>query len=84
MIYEPNRKEIKQIQNLNEAYKLMKKAIKLIDKNVPHNDNIDLYKWRIMKNISYLFGSVNKVLQKNILNKQFFDIVNPKNPKRKK
>ena len=37
MVYQPSKKEIKQIEKLNRAYKLIKEGVDLIRTNTPNN-----------------------------------------------
>jgi len=38
MVYKPSKKEQKQLENLNESYKLIRKGLKLMVENLPKTD----------------------------------------------
>jgi hypothetical protein len=87
MIYRPNKKDTKQIENLNEGYALVKKGMELILRNAPRNDgDVSVYTYRAKKNIDKIIQRVAKLLEAQYVTDEFINIVkNFKiNDKRKK
>jgi len=86
MIYRPNKKETKQIKELNKGYGLMRKGFEMVMKNAPKNDGeISIYAYRAGKNIDKITKRVAQLLVANYVKTQFFEIVdNMKIKKRKK
>ena len=85
MLYRPNKKETKQIKELNKAYNLFRKAFDIILKNVPRKDQeIDTYIYRVGQNIDNLLRRVAKLLEAQYVDKEFFNIIKNLNNKDKK
>jgi hypothetical protein len=76
MLYKPNRKETKQIKNLNKAYNMMRKAFEIVMKNAPKNDgDISVYAFRASKNIDKIIERTGQLLEARYVDKQFKEIV---------
>ena len=84
MLYKPNRKETKQLKNLNKAYGMIKDAFELIIKNAPKNNgDIGVYVYRASKNIDSIIKITGKLLEAQYVDKQFLDIIKNFDKKRK-
>lgn len=89
MIYRPNKKETKQIKEVNKGYKLMRKGFETIIKNSPKQDvELSVYIYRAGKNIDNIIKRVAALLEARYIDREFFNIVdksikNPKKPKGK-
>ena len=76
MLYKPNRKETKQLQNLNKAYGMIRKAFELIIKNTPRNDGeISVYAYRATKNVDKIIKRTGELLEAQYVDRQFNDMI---------
>ena len=76
MLYKPNKKETKQIKELNKGYNLLKKGFEIIIKNSSDKDSdISTYAYRASKNIESLLRRTAYLLEAQYVDNQFFDIV---------
>ena len=76
MLYRPNRKETKQLRNLNKAYKMIKKAFDILIKNAPKKDaEIGMYIYRAGKNMNSIIKRTAELLEAQYIDKQFEEIV---------
>jgi len=79
MIYQPSKKELKQIENLNKGYALIKEGLDLIKSNLTKRDSdVDLYLYRMAKNFDKLIKRVQKILEKQYIDNEFIHIINSK------
>ena len=84
MLYKPNRKETKQIKELNKGYALMKKGFEMVMKSAPKNDGeISVYMYRACKNIEKTIKRVAILLQAQYVSREFFEIVDNMKIKKK-
>jgi len=88
MLYKPNRKETKQMKELNKGYNLMKKGFELVMKSAPRNDgDVSVYVFRASKNIDSIIKRTAELLKAQCMDKEFLNIVKnfqDKKNKRKK
>jgi len=76
MLYKPNRKETKQIKNLNKAYAMMCNAFELIMKNAPQNDGeLSVYAYRASKNIKSIIKRTSQLLAAQYVDSEFTNII---------
>lgn len=75
MTHKPNKQEIKQIENLNKAYLIIQKGLKVIKENIPKDDEVWTRAWRIEKEIDRIIKRIGKVLEKQYIDKEFTDII---------
>jgi len=76
MLYRPNKKETKQIKELNKAYNLLRRAFDTILKNMPQEDQeIDTYIYKVGQNIDNLLRRVAYLLEAQYVDKEFFNII---------
>ena len=84
MTYQPSKKELKQIENLNNGYQLIKDGIKIIKANLPKKDgDVEMQAYKMSKNFDKIIKRIRKLLEKQYIDNQFIDIINFKSPKRK-
>jgi hypothetical protein len=84
MLYRPNKKETKQLKNLNKAYDMIRKAFDLIIKNAPKNDgDISVYAFRATKNIDSIIRRTAELIQAEYVNREFKDIIKHFNDNKK-
>ncbi len=75
MSYQPNKKELKQIQNINKSYAEIKKNLQLLKDNIPKDNEIWTRAWRIQKEVDRITKRVIKVLEKQYVDKEFINII---------
>ena len=76
MLYKPNKKETKQLKNLNKAYTMISNAFKLIMENVPENDgDVSIYAYRASKNIDSIIKRTAQLLEAQYVDEQFNEII---------
>lgn len=84
MIYKPSKKEIKQIENLNTGYQLIKDGIKIIKDNLLKKDgDIEMQAYKMTKNFDRIVKRIKKLLEKQYIDNQFLDIISSKAPEKK-
>jgi len=82
MLYEPTKKEIKQIKNLNKAYKMFGIAFKIILDNTPNDDKIQTELYMANKYLKSMNKRVFELLEKKCIDQEFFKIVKNFNKKK--
>lgn len=75
MLYEPTKKEVKQIKNLNKAYQLLRQAFAIIGSNIPKNQKIEDELYTITKHLDIVVKIVAESLEKQFISKEFLKIV---------
>jgi hypothetical protein len=84
MLYKPNKKEIKQIKELNKGYALLKRGFDLIIKNCPDKDgDVSTHAYRASKDIENLLKRVAKLLESQYVDNEFYNIIKSLDKKRK-
>lgn len=84
MVYKPSKKEIKQIENLNKAYQMIKDGIKLIRDNIPKKDgDIEMQAYKISKNFDKIIKRIQEILEKQYIDNQFLEIISNRKTKNK-
>ena len=84
MLYKPDKKETKQLKELNKAYIMIRKAFEIIIKNTPKNDGtIGVYAYRATKNIDGIIRRTAQLLEVQYMDRQFVDIIKHFNDKKK-
>lgn len=84
MVYKPSKKEQKQLENLNESYKLIRKGLKLMVENLPKTDlEIEREIYKMSKSFDKIIQKIHKILESKYINKEFLDIINVKDIKKK-
>lgn len=84
MAYQPSKKEIKQRENLNKGYQLIKDGLKLIKVNLPKKDgDVEMQAYKMSKNFDKIIKRIRILLEKQYIDNQFFDIINNKSLRRK-
>ena len=84
MIYKPSKKGIKQIDNLNKGYQLIKEGLKMIKDNLHKKDSdVEMQAYKMSKNFDRIIRRVKKLLEKQYIDNEFIDIVNTKTKKRR-
>lgn len=79
MVYIPSKKELKQIENLNKGYALIRDGLKLIKVNLLKRDSdIELQFYKMGKNFDKIIKRIHKLLEKQYIDKEFIDIVSKK------
>ncbi len=76
MVYQPSKKEIKQIEKLNKAYKLIQEGIKLIRENTPKKDSeVEMQVYKIGKNFDKIIKRIYKIMETQHIDAEFIDII---------
>jgi hypothetical protein len=84
MSYKPSKKEIKQVENLNKGYQLIKDGLKLIKDSLPKKDgDVEMQAYKMSKNFDKIIKRIHALLEKQYVNSQFIEIINSKAPKKK-
>jgi hypothetical protein len=79
MVYEPSKKELKQIANLNKGYLLIKEGLQLIKANLPKKDrDVEMETFRMNKNFEKIIKRIYVILEKDYVDKSFIEIINNK------
>jgi len=82
MIYKPSKKEIKQIENLNRGYQLIKDGLKLIKANLPKRDgDVEMQAYKMSRNFDKIIARIHKLLEKQYIDNQFLEIINNRKTK---
>ena len=77
MSYEPSDKELEQIVNLNNGYKLIKDGLKLIKDNLPKQDSeVEMQSYKMSKNFDKIITRIKRILERQYIDKEFLDIIN--------
>lgn len=75
-MYNPSKKELKQIKDLNKGYALIKEGIAIIrDSIVKKDSEIEMLSYKISKSFDKLTKRTCKILEKQYVDKEFLDIV---------
>jgi hypothetical protein len=82
MLYEPTKKEVKQIKNLNRAYKMFSVAFKLILENTPKDSTIETELYRANKHLEEMNKRVFELLEKKCIDQEFFKTIKNFNKKK--
>lgn len=84
MVYKQSKQEVKQIQNLNQGYQLIKDGIKIIRQNLPKKDsNVEMQAYKMSRNFDKIIKRIHTLLEKQYIDNQFLEIINNKSIKRK-
>ena len=84
MTYQPSKQELKQIENLNRGYELIREGIKIIKDNLPKKDgDVEMQAYKMSKNFDKIIKRIRKLLEKQYIDKQFISIINTRATKRK-
>ena len=84
MVYKPSKQEVKQIENLNQGYQLIKDGIKIIRQNLPKKDsNVEMQAYKMSRNFDKIIKRIHTLLEKQYIDNQFLEIINNKSIKRK-
>lgn len=84
MSYQPSKQERKQIDNLNKGYKLVRDGLKIIKENLPKKDgDVEMQAYKMSKNFDKIIKRIQKLLEKQYIDKQFIEIINTRTTKRK-
>jgi len=76
MLYKLNKKETKQIKELNRGYALLKKGFDILIKNCPDKDNeVTTYAYRASKAIENLLKRTARLLESQYVDKEFYNII---------
>jgi hypothetical protein len=75
MLYEPTKKEVKQIKNLNKAYKMFGIAFKLVLNNTPTDNKIETELYMANKHLEAMNKRVFELLEKKCIDQEFFKLV---------
>jgi len=75
MLYTPDKKELKQIRNLNKAYKMFGKAFAIILENTPVDNKIETELYMADKHLSEMHKRVMELLEKGFIDKEFLKII---------
>ena len=79
MSYKPSKNEIKQIENLNKAYQLIKDGIKLIRDNLPKKDSdVEMQAYKMSKSFDRIIKRIRILLERQYIDNQFLDIISNK------
>jgi hypothetical protein len=80
MVYQPSKKELKQIENLNKGYQLIREGLQLIKANLPRKDrDVEMETFRMNKNFEKIIKRIYSILEKDYVDKSFIEIINNKN-----
>jgi MinD superfamily P-loop ATPase len=82
MLYEPTKKEVKQIKNLNKAYKMFGIAFKIILNNTPNDNNIETELYMANKHLEAMNKRIFELLEKKCIDQEFFKLVKNLNIKK--
>ena len=83
-MYKPSKKEIKQIENLNRGYQMIKDGLKIIKDNLPKKDgDVEMQAYKMSKNFDKIIKRIHNLLEKQYIDNQFIDIINNRAPKKK-
>ena len=82
MLYEPTKKEVKQIKNLNKAYKMFGVAFKIILDNTPKDNKIETELYMANKHLEAMNKRIFELLEKKCIDQEFFKIVKNFNKKK--
>ena len=84
MNYKPSKKEIKQLDNLNKGYQLIKDGLKLIKNSLPKKDgDVEMQAYKMSKNFDKIIKRIHTLLEIQYVNTQFIEIINTKSDKKK-
>ena len=84
MAYQPSKKELKQIENLNKGYRLVRDGLKIIKDNLLKKDgDVEMQAYKMSKNFDKIIKRIKKILEKQYIDKQFINIINNMPLKRK-
>jgi len=84
MVYQPSKKELKQIEKLNKAYNLIKEGLENIKANIPKKDSeIEMQVFKITKNFDKIVKRVYKIMESKHIDQEFLDIVTKRTTKNK-
>lgn len=84
MQYKPSKKEIKQIENLNRGYQMIKDGLKIIKQSLLKKDgDVEMQAYKMSKNFDKIIKRIHILLEKQYIDKQFIDIINSKTPNKK-
>ena len=82
MVYKPSKNEIKQKENLNKGYQLIKDVLKIIKSNLPKKDgDVEMQAYKMSKNFDRIIKRIKILLEKQYIDNQFLDIINNKKTK---
>ena len=75
MLHKPDKNELKAINNLNKAYDLINKGLKLIKENAPKDNDVSLRVYRIGKELEKINSKIIKLLESKYVDTEFNKII---------